>query len=83
MYYCMYVVMETGCQPEYDEFWDIQWQLTPAGTVAEGQCPDELEGNVQNIDTNKMAQITIFCMCIYRLSLQIMLPKLHMGYSNK
>lgn len=40
----MCVVMETGCQPENDEVWDIQWPLTPAGTVAEGQCPDELEG---------------------------------------
>ena len=43
----MYVVMEAGCQPEYDELWGIQWQLTPAGTVAEAQCPDELEGKRQ------------------------------------
>ena len=40
----MCVVMETGCQPENDEVWGIQWPLTPAGTLAEGQCPSELEG---------------------------------------
>ena len=39
--FSMFIVTVTGCQPESDEVLGIEWQLTPAGTVAEGQCPDD------------------------------------------
>ena len=42
--YCMIifyncVAVSTGCQPENDNVWDIQWLLTAPDSIAESQCP--------------------------------------------
>ena len=44
------IYVDTGCQPENDTVWGIEWQFTAAGSVAEGKCPglSESSGNVPN-----------------------------------
>ena len=42
------IAVSTGCQPENDEVWGIQWQLTDPGSIAERQCPNDA-GNTMYI----------------------------------
>lgn len=41
----------TGCQPENDEAWNIEWQFATTGSVAEGKCPglSKSSGNIMNL----------------------------------
>lgn len=43
-----YIRIGTGCQPENDTVWGIEWQSANAGTTAAGKCPglSESSGNV-------------------------------------
>ena len=74
--------MRTGCQPEHDEIWGIEWPLTAAGAVAEGQCPSE-SGNSYAKMLIKTFQLNVLLFFVCSGSLQVVLTKLHMGYSDK
>ena len=43
----------TGCQPENDTVWGIEWQSANAGATAVGKCPglSESSGNIIHIRT--------------------------------
>ena len=46
--YIIYIYTGTGCQPENDTVWGIEWQFANAGTTAAGKCPglSRSSGNV-------------------------------------
>ena len=48
-YYIQYI--GTGCRPESDTVWGIEWQFTTAGSVGEGKCPglSESSGNIIHV----------------------------------